>query len=472
MKVTGKNRGSHKYSHKSSRPFFTKGRVGGNISLKEEKPFFQVQKFPAPATIAQTIQKKEGGANEEELVMEDDYITEEPDELVMDDDFVGEEPDELIMEDDVIKEDPLINELDFLNIEENLDVPNFEAIASNTRTQSSYGELDKRIGHLWRRKKMDFYEAAYKIADEQPLPGDPFATQSNRTEGRDRFTPSWAVFFGAWDYKKGNLNEVRRILRKKSNFQKSLKNSYDKVINYENPKESEIREGIGSAKIDLWQVRQEGKTAELMIYFSGHGGHGGVIGVDGGWVAMEEIARAADEARELGIHVTVIIDACNIGEIVDLANEYTIRDLEENAEGLNSTNPLQQEIRSLKFYHQFISSVGAIFNSLYNRWGGLKKRKRAFAKVMDRILVKTSELQKFLLGGKSSLHGEGIDEIEMLSNSLVSAIKKYKRRRKIRKIHLEKIKGKAAPLLDFMNDMVRQQIVWIRKKMMNKTQNP
>ncbi|MEM7371807.1 MAG: hypothetical protein AAF587_24540 [Bacteroidota bacterium] len=353
---------------------------------------------------------------------------------------------------------------------ESVTPPSFEVIAATTQAENSTGELTERITQLWRRKKMRVDDAARHIANSDPKRGDPHAMHSGEAVESDLVTKRWAIYLGAWNYKgsSSDLPDIRDHLQKGSPFRKALDGSYDKVIIVKNPTADQMNSGVMNAIIDFFPQLQQGNVGELTVYFEGHGGAEGITGVDWSNMSFEDMRSLGQLARDFDIHLTYILDTCNIGSLVNYAQGEQLGDLDEQIS--ERTGPeqdmLEQNRKSIRDIGRATYGIGRGINLMY-WWRKELKNPDERARIdsyFDILKTSATNLQTHLNSGAAWLTGEAIDHIESLMEPLQKQINAADGKRINRRI-LNRLRKKMNPLVDFLNDAIQDSLFSLRERM-------
>lgn len=255
-------------------------------------------------------------------------------------------------------------------------VPPFEAITGSVQGYTSYGRISTRIPDIWRRRSISFTDAA-RVATGEPVSSrdtDPVAEGSHsEAQATSTYSPRWAIVFSAWDYATwSDVPFVREIVREGSPFQQAIQSEFGHVTNVENPTGGGMRNGITNQITSLTAQLIPGRIAELLIYFEGHGGAGGICGVDDrsadACVDYPELQAFAQTAARAGIHVTFILDSCNVGEIVNLSQTEQATSLESRmtAGGAALSPEATQLLTDIRGLLQDVIPLGHKINYVYH----------------------------------------------------------------------------------------------------------
>ncbi|RMG53929.1 MAG: hypothetical protein D6722_29745 [Bacteroidetes bacterium] len=355
--------------------------------------------------------------------------------------------------------------------------PAFEVIAATTQAQNSAGELTDRIAQLWRRQRIQVDAAARMVAEGDPRRGAPHATQSNSALDPEALQPQWVVYIGAWNYRgrSSDLEDVRQHLRRGSPIQQALRGSYDRVINVVNPTADQMGTQIFDAILALHAASSEGQVAELTVYFEGHGGADGIAGVDWSDLTFEDMRTYARLARDFDIHMTYILDTCNIGSMVNFAQAEETSDLAAQLEGQGAAaDPaLQQHLESIRTLGQQTFLIGRAINLIYS-WRGSLGDSRQHDRIRSCYQIITEALQQLrthLQSDEVYLSGEAIDHIETLIEPLQAVIDGLGDRPRNRG-EMNRLRRRIAPLVDFLNDSVNQSLRFLRRRIQAADQPP
>jgi hypothetical protein len=257
-------------------------------------------------------------------------------------------------------------------------VPTFEAITSTTTAEFSAGELEQQVQRLWHRHRLSFTEAARRIAADDNRRGPRATSSAHLRPAHGDYAVRWAVDLAAYDYRRwGDLPEIARLLRRGSPFQRALDAEADHVVPVPNPTAAQIRSQIFDATMGLWQRLGSGEIGELVVMFSGHGGGGGISGVDEQSIGPDELTRMARMARDFNVHVVFVLDTCRASQLALFASAEAGRDLEERAQNLPADRRQRVIARSAQVtaIGGFITRIGgaayAIGDLLRHRGGSV-----------------------------------------------------------------------------------------------------
>jgi hypothetical protein len=248
-------------------------------------------------------------------------------------------------------------------------VPEFEAITGTTQAQNSFGDLGDAITRLWHREHLSFIDSAREVASRPPTGRMPRATQSAPVEASRTYQPRHAVVMVAWNYTRWNdVPQIRRYLRQGSQFQDALRGEFATVNNYENPTGSQIEINIQNSIQALSRQVSPGQIGELLVYLTGHGGSGGIYGIDQVGVSPARLRELTQEAARANVHITYIIDSCNIGELVNLAQEDTLTALGASVEAAPEAQRDQYRLRfqALRDIRTDVQAIGDQAHNLYD----------------------------------------------------------------------------------------------------------
>lgn len=346
--------------------------------------------------------------------------------------------------------------------------PSYEVIAATTQVENSQGELTERVTNLWRRKKMRVDDAARHVANNDPQKGDPYAMHSGEAVDEDQVGARWAIYLGAWNYRGGtDLTDIRDHLKKGSPFRKALDGSYDNVVIVRNPTADQMNTRIMDTIIDLFPKLQQGNIGELTVYFEGHGGAEGLAGVDWANLTFEDMQSLGRFARDFGIHLTYILDTCNIGSLVNYAQGEQVGDLSDQISELSGPEQktLEEHRASIKDVGTASYGIGRAINLIY--WWRKELRNPDERGRIDSYfeILKTSvnNLRTHIHSNAAWLSGEAIDHIDSLLAPLQEQIDKADGRRISRRI-MNRLRKPAAPLIDFLNDTIQDSLEFLRER--------
>ncbi|MEM7655016.1 MAG: caspase family protein [Bacteroidota bacterium] len=364
------------------------------------------------------------------------------------------------------------------------EAPAFEAITGTTTTENSFGNFGADIARLWRREQLSFSDAARAVADRDPRRGRPDATQSPETEQQSSFSPRWALVLVAWDYQRwGDVPQIRRYLRRGSPFQTAVSEEYSIVRNVENPSAAGIEAQIRQAITDMEPHLQSSQTAELMVYYTGHGGSAGISGVDENSVPPETLQTLAREAGQQGIHITYIFDSCNIGEIVSFAQEDAIGDLREqvNQAPADRRTRLSTRLDQIETLRQSTHRASELIGGLYDLRRQLRTENgqaaaKSIAEDLDGVLSQLGDQVAPFQQNPAPLHedNEALRDFQfMLLEPMITSILIQEKRVTRSRINL--LRRQMAPRLDFLNDLIREAMGQIQQELqapVNGTSSP
>jgi len=206
-------------------------------------------------------------------------------------------------------------------------VPPYEVIAGTTAGEYSRGEFEGAIADAWRRERLDFTEAARRIARENTSgEGAPRPTQSPHIPSPDGYALRWNVGLYAADYRgrRDDRPEIAALMRKGSPFQLALGGGFDRAIPVPDPTAAEIKGSVIGAVIDMWAELRPGAMGEIVVFFSGHGGGGQLVGVDGEWLTLNDLRKLAEFAADYDVHLVYVLDTCRAGTLAQYAQATAI----------------------------------------------------------------------------------------------------------------------------------------------------
>lgn len=212
------------------------------------------------------------------------------------------------------------------------EVGSFEALTATTLAEESAGEMERGIGDLWTREHLSFTAAARRMAEGPALAGGgPQPTSSART-GAGALGTRRALNLFAHDYRgtSGDLPGIAEVARAGSPLRRSQDSEFATVDTRLNPTGRDIRAAVYDAVRDA-AAASVGSGAELVVYFSGHGGGGGISGVDWDAVEVDELASHGRLASSLGVHLVYVLDTCHAGHLATFANVEAMSDVRGDA---------------------------------------------------------------------------------------------------------------------------------------------
>jgi hypothetical protein len=345
-------------------------------------------------------------------------------------------------------------------------VPGFEAITGTTQAQNSFGDLGDSIANLWHREHLSFTDAARAVADRPAAHGMPYATQSQATPATTYHTRQ-ALVMVAWDYRTwGDVPQIRRYLREGSRFQNALSGEFAHINNVENPTGANIEANIHTMVQAIATALPAGAIGELLVYYTGHGGGAGISGVDEISVGADRLQAIATAAQAQRVHITYIFDSCNIGAIVNLAQQdtlATVRPLISQApEARRAEFTAQLDI--LNDISQLTDAIGADVTDLYGlrrQWGNTAAQEtgRGLCENISNAFRNISErMRGFNLT-------TSIDRLGLLMSFLVPEIEMALKSEgqlspgnpnRITVAWVNEQRRLIAPILDNLNDVIRQ----------------
>ncbi len=358
------------------------------------------------------------------------------------------------------------------------DVPTFEVISATTSAQLSHGELEQEVGRLWTREQIGFTEAARQAAETNSATrqGSAVPTQSADFEPDQSYSQRWMLGFYNHDYEKGSgggdLPALKKLLRRGSGFQRSVKSDFDQDFPFENSSGAQISSQINEKGRHLRRGLERQEIGELVVFFTGHGGGGSILGVDGTSVAWSELASLADLAQDFGIHTVYILDTCRAGSLASLAQLAAQDNIDESiAESASSDTTTMtsrgETLRALST--ESLAAKEAALSLLdWHRWHRSATRKR-----MGPDIIAQADEQRTLAAKQLSHHigtiyallhraeGEAVPhraELIRLSATLMLG--------SVWALDPRRISGfldDLAPFFDTMNDSVNAQLITLRQ---------
>jgi hypothetical protein len=361
-------------------------------------------------------------------------------------------------------------------------VPEFEAITGTTQAQNSFGNLGDAITRLWQREHLSFIDSAREVASREPTNHLPRATQSAPVEASRTYQPRHAVVMVAWNYNHwGDVPQIRRYLREGSQFQDALRGEFAAVNNFENPTGSGIETNIQNSIQALARQVTPGQIGELLVYLTGHGGSGGIYGIDEVGVSPARLRELAHEASRANVHITYIIDSCNIGEIVNLAQEDTLSALGVSVEAAPEAQREQYRLRfaALRDIRTDIQAIGDQVHNLYDSRRTLgnaatQTAARGFAGHLSNALSRLSD--DLLVYGRAanvSTFDLGMRILEPSVESYLLSIPPVITRGRrtpgigdtITTQKVNQLRTQLAPIIDLANDLIRTGVQQLRNEL-------
>ena len=351
------------------------------------------------------------------------------------------------------------------------DVPSHEVIATTTAAENSRGETPANANVAWNRRQLDFEAAAREDAarEEPAQEGAPHATQSPAApeEEREQMTPNWGLAILIANYNHWtDLPQVARMLREGSGFQDAMASASDRVINRPDRTGQQMYDDIFSTIWDLSMAVEQGHVAHLTVYVSGHGGSDGVFGIDerdGPSLTPDLITRLGRMGAEHNVHVTFIIDSCNIGLVATHAQANMSRDLEEDIDD-NRTDAaqLRQRLSAARDIGRFGFGMSRALLELYDR--------RPLRTAADRTAGARfyQQYQTALAGLEEYLGGDhpGAPDLANVQSRIGRARSTFDRvADQVNNNNMQTLRTATAPLLDAINDAINANLVSVREQL-------
>ena len=350
------------------------------------------------------------------------------------------------------------------------EVPTYEVVGASTAAESSTGELTRDAMRLWRRERMSFTEAHQRVAAGEAPESSPAAPQSAHAEETESYSPRWALVLSVAHYDTmSNLPDAGRLLQAGCPFQQALHGEYANVINRPDPTGDEMYAAILDAIMGLAQASQPPQPAELLVNFQGHGGGHSISGRDGGTLNAAQMRSLASIASDNGIHMTYVLDTCNIGGIVDFAQIDRLRDTEDQLDdsGLSADDrtwarsQLQLAQRLLRIQTGLNADLGRLYGMRRTIDSTSAEDARALFQHFHDQMNQLRTLLDTLPAGAPDLTSLAIPLVAPWANSLIAV-----RTPPSRASHRH-LRASSATLLDTMNDAVSDILNSVRERMAN-----
>ncbi|MCU0444718.1 MAG: hypothetical protein MUE85_07340 [Microscillaceae bacterium] len=361
-------------------------------------------------------------------------------------------------------------------------VPEFEAITGTTQAQNSFGDLGDAITRLWHREHLSFIDSAREVASRPATGRMPRATQSLPIEQSRTYQPRHALVMVAWDYTSWkDVPQIRRYLRQGSRFQEALRGEFATVSNHENPTGNNIVSHIQTSIQALSHQVSPGQTGELLVYLTGHGGSGGIYGVDQVGVTPARLRELTQEAARANVHITYIIDSCNIGEIVNLAQQDSLNAMSASVEAAPEARRAQfrERFQALRDIRTDVHAIGDQAHNLYDSRRTLhttqsQANARIFAGHLSNALSRLAD--DLLVYGRVanvSTFDLGMRLLEPSVDSYLLSIEPVRQRgRRVAGIgdtitaqKVNELRNRLAPIIDMANDLIRTGIQQLQTDM-------
>lgn len=264
---------------------------------------------------------------------------------------------------------------------QNSNIPPPEVITSTTQAQNmGYQFLSQTTG-IWSRQNLSFTEGVREYADQETERGD--RVLPTRTIASENiYIPQWGINFSAIDYQ--SWPDMPRIaqytLQQGSPFQRAAASEFDHMVGgagIVDPTASQIRETIMHAINEMQPQLIENIPGKLVVFIEGHGGRSGFAGVDENYVTPEEMMTLAQIAQRRRIHITFILDSCNIGALVNESNEAHIEHfrglIPQNAESPAEASWATRRLEIAQHLRDDVQAIGDGFGIIYS-WRRLVNR--------------------------------------------------------------------------------------------------
>lgn len=230
------------------------------------------------------------------------------------------------------------------------DAGTYQVVGGSTGAQSTSGELTAGALATWQHEQIDFEEAYRRSADRSHPDGER-AVEPTRGGGSSSVRGvRWGLLFAVWDYHNlqgrptneldipgasaprpaSNLSDVRAMLQEGSPYRTAAEATYDHHRVVENPTATEMSSNI----LDEIVAVSRAGGGRLTVNFQGHGGRGSIEGVDGDVLDRRTLRMLGEMASEQGVHLTFVLDTCNVGSAALLAENTEMANLIEGADDL------------------------------------------------------------------------------------------------------------------------------------------
>ena len=227
-------------------------------------------------------------------------------------------------------------------------VPAFEAITSTTAGEYSRLEWEEAMQKSWRRERLSFTQTARRVAGTEAA-NRPVSTEGPRTTPPAPYAKRWTLNLIATTYRrKKPMAHVANFLKKGSPFAQAQAAESDRVINVQDPTGAAMRSNISDAVLSLFAALPANQIGELVVYFSGHGTNGRILGVDWKVLSPGDLENLANWARDWNVHIVYILDSCRAGGFVVLSQASAIKEAEERFKKLpaDQRQALQQQAKA------------------------------------------------------------------------------------------------------------------------------
>lgn len=347
------------------------------------------------------------------------------------------------------------------------DVPTFEAISASTSAESAWdspADLTGEIGRMWERNQYSFTEAARESAASESLGRGQQTThpiQSPQSETRQyaaREALAWVVSeYNSWS----DLRGVLPLLRQGSPFAAALSSEFSNITRIDNPTSDRMYSTFYDAIFSMHSRLPEGALGELLVYFSGHGGRDGIFGSDEQRpLDPLTLQRLSNMAAEMGIHTIFVIDTCNFGDLVNVAQGALGADLGSRIQAL----PADQRTRMTTLLNQS-RQLGRHLSQLNHRAQQLAAMRRArsedrpairetFVALADQLRLMWSEPAETPEGGRDTSRVRNFIPV-VLASALIGAERQTAGRIRIARSDL-------SPLLSVLSDQISSILVEVR----------
>lgn len=346
----------------------------------------------------------------------------------------------------------------------------YEVIGGSTGAQSignkSGGELTTGALVLWRREHINLDDAYRQSADRSHGRGGNTVEPTRGGGAGTAAGEHWGMLFAAWDYRNrqgratgeidipgvealarlGNLADVRSMVRRGSPYRRAAEASYDRHDIVENPSASEMFNRV----LDAINELDRAGGGQLTVNFQGHGGRGAIDGVDGEVIDRTTLLTLGRMASEQGVHLTFILDTCNVGSAALLAENQEMVNVTEASE--HTSPQTQAAIRAMGRPLRTLMDIGLRLNDLATDLRSQRVRNNA-ERVMARETMTRARTILSELTELSQSHPEisGLVNLRIRALSPDIAFLVLLGRPSVRRRDLLRARESLAPLLDELN---------------------
>lgn len=229
----------------------------------------------------------------------------------------------------------------------------YEVIGGSTGAQSTSGQLTEGALETWRRERIDLDEAYRRSADRSHLRGGRAVYPTRGGGESSGHGVRWGLLLAAWDYqnrqgrptsevgippnpgvaaprRETNLYGIQAMLRQGSPYRVAAEASYEHHRIVENPTAIQMD---GAIVEEIYALAIAG-GGQLTVNFQGHGGRGRIVGVNGGVLDRNRFRRLGEMASRQGVHLTFVLDTCNVGSAALLAENSEMFEVGQDADDL------------------------------------------------------------------------------------------------------------------------------------------